>query len=61
MLYIQVRDLSSALNKAVQLGGAITTEPFDIPDGPTPVDLTIASFEHPFLAEFPISSVHDQP
>lgn len=34
-LYVQVRDLKSALEKAEQLGGKKTAEPFDVPNGPT--------------------------
>jgi uncharacterized protein len=34
-LYVQVRDLRASLDQAVRLGGAITAEPFDVPDGPT--------------------------
>lgn len=34
-LYIQVRDLASSLDQAVELGGTALTEPFGVPDGPT--------------------------
>lgn len=34
-LYVQVRDLKEALAKAVELGGSVVAEPFDVPDGPT--------------------------
>jgi len=34
-LYVQVRDLRESLDKAAELGGAITSEPFDVPGGPT--------------------------
>jgi uncharacterized protein len=34
-LYVQVRDLRAALTLAVELGGRLVAEPFDIPDGPT--------------------------
>jgi uncharacterized protein len=34
-LYVQVRDLRASLTRAVELGGTIVTEPFDIPGGPT--------------------------
>lgn len=34
-LYIQVRDLKTSINKAVELGGRATFEPFDVPGGPT--------------------------
>ncbi|HZN15209.1 MAG TPA: VOC family protein [Acidimicrobiales bacterium] len=34
-LYIQVRDLRESLDRAVELGGAITLEPVDVPGGPT--------------------------
>lgn len=40
VLYIQVRDLTAALERAVRLGGTITTEPFDVPDGPTLAAIT---------------------
>jgi uncharacterized protein len=35
VLYVQVRDLPASLARAVQLGGQLVTEPFDVPDGPT--------------------------
>jgi predicted enzyme related to lactoylglutathione lyase len=34
-LYIQVRDLRTSLTLAAELGGAVITEPFDLPDAPT--------------------------
>ena len=34
-LYVQVRDLTTALARAVDLGGTALTEPFDVPGGPT--------------------------
>ena len=34
-LYVQVRDLRASLALAVELGGRIVAEPFDIPQGPT--------------------------
>lgn len=34
-LYIQVRDLRASIDKAVELGGSVVLEPFDVPDGPT--------------------------
>ena len=34
-IYVQVRNLRASLDQAVELGGAITTEPFDVPGGPT--------------------------
>jgi len=34
-LYIQVRDLRASMAQAEQLGGAILSQPFDVPDGPT--------------------------
>jgi len=34
-LYIQVRDIRASLERAVQLGGTLVAEPFDLPDGPT--------------------------
>lgn len=39
-LYIQVRDLRSSLDRAVELGGRITLEPFDVPGGPTIAGIT---------------------
>jgi len=41
-LYVQVRDLRTSLAMAVELGGRIVAEPFDIPDGPT-----LAAIEDP--------------
>ena len=35
LLYVQVRDLRASLARAGQLGGAVVTEPFDVPNGPT--------------------------
>jgi hypothetical protein len=34
-LYIQVRDLRESIERAVELGGTIVSEPFDVPGGPT--------------------------
>jgi predicted enzyme related to lactoylglutathione lyase len=34
-LYIQVRDLRASLERAAQLGGAVLSQPFDVPNGPT--------------------------
>lgn len=34
-LYVQVRDLRASLELAVELGGRIVAEPFDVPGGPT--------------------------
>jgi predicted enzyme related to lactoylglutathione lyase len=34
-LYVQVRDLRAALDRARELGGSIVMEPFDVPGGPT--------------------------
>lgn len=34
-IYVQVRDLGTALAKAEQLGGKKTADPFDVPNGPT--------------------------
>ena len=39
-LYVQVRDLRESLDRAVELGGAITLEPMDIPGGPTIAGIT---------------------
>lgn len=35
VLYIQVRDLRESMERAAALGGKVTREPFDIPNGPT--------------------------
>ncbi len=34
-LYIQVRDLRASLERTPDLGGAVLSQPFDIPGGPT--------------------------
>ena len=34
-LYIQVRDLRESLDRARELGGTVTREPWDVPNGPT--------------------------
>jgi hypothetical protein len=34
-VYVAVPDLQAALDKAVELGGQIATQPMDVPDGPT--------------------------
>lgn len=34
-LYVQVRDLRTALDQARSLGGTVTLEPFDVPGGPS--------------------------
>jgi predicted enzyme related to lactoylglutathione lyase len=39
-LYVQVRDLRASMTKAVELGGAIVAEPFDVPNGPTIAGIT---------------------
>jgi predicted enzyme related to lactoylglutathione lyase len=39
-LSIQVRDLAASLAKAEQLGGRITLQPRDIPNGPTVAGIT---------------------
>lgn len=41
-LYVQVRDLRASLRQAEELGGRVTMEPFDLPDGPT-----LAAIEDP--------------
>jgi len=33
-LYVQVRDVGDSLERAQQLGGRVTIEPFDVPGGP---------------------------
>jgi predicted enzyme related to lactoylglutathione lyase len=35
VLYVQVRHLRESLDRAAALGGRVTMEPFDVPDGPT--------------------------
>jgi len=35
VLYVQVRDLRESLDRAVELGGTLVTQPFDVPGGPT--------------------------
>ena len=32
-LYVQVRDVAAAQQQAVELGGSVTIEPFDVPGG----------------------------
>ena len=39
-LYVQVRDLRASQARAVELGGAATFEPFDVPGGPTIAGIT---------------------
>jgi predicted enzyme related to lactoylglutathione lyase len=34
-LYVQVRDLRATLQRAVELGGTVVAEPFDLPGRPT--------------------------
>jgi predicted enzyme related to lactoylglutathione lyase len=34
-LYVQVRDLTASLVAVADLGGAVQTQPFDVPGGPT--------------------------
>jgi uncharacterized protein len=40
VLYVQVRSLRESMDKAAQLGGTVTSEPFDVPDGPTLAAIT---------------------
>jgi hypothetical protein len=40
VLYIQVRSLRESLDRAAELGGAVTREPFDLPNGPTLAGIT---------------------
>ena len=40
VLYIQVRDLRTSLDRAAELGGAIVAEPRDLPNGPTIAGIT---------------------
>jgi predicted enzyme related to lactoylglutathione lyase len=35
ILYVQVRDLRSSLEKTETLGGNVVSQPFDVPNGPT--------------------------
>jgi predicted enzyme related to lactoylglutathione lyase len=35
VLYVQVRDIKESLVRAVELGGAKVSDPFDVPGGPT--------------------------
>jgi hypothetical protein len=39
-LYIQVRDLRESMHRARDLGGAVVSEPFDVPGGPTIAGIT---------------------
>lgn len=39
-LYVQVRDMRESLDRAVELGGAVIAEPFDVPGGPTLAGIT---------------------
>ena len=39
-LYVQVKDLRETLDRAAELGGAITAEPFDLPNTPTLAAIT---------------------
>jgi predicted enzyme related to lactoylglutathione lyase len=39
-LYVQVRNLRDSLARTAELGGAVTFEPFDIPNGPTIAGIT---------------------
>ena len=39
-LYVQVRNLRESMQRAVELGGAVTMEPFDVPNGPTIAGIT---------------------
>ncbi len=34
-LYIQVRDMRASMEQAISLGGQVSSEPFDVPGGPT--------------------------
>ncbi len=40
VLYVQVGDLAATLVRASALGGHVTAEPFDLPDGPTVAFIT---------------------
>jgi predicted enzyme related to lactoylglutathione lyase len=39
-LYVQVRDLRTSLDRAVELGATVLAEPFDVPGGPTLAAIT---------------------
>jgi uncharacterized protein len=39
-LYVQVRNLRETMAKATSLGGAVVSEPFDVPGGPTLAPIT---------------------
>jgi predicted enzyme related to lactoylglutathione lyase len=39
-LYVQVRDLGASVARAVELGGTVTLERFDIPDGASLAGIT---------------------
>lgn len=39
-LFVQVRNLRESLDRAVELGGAITMEPIDLPNAPTIAGIT---------------------
>ena len=39
-LYVQVRDLSESLARAVELGGAVVLDRLDVPNGPTLAAIT---------------------
>jgi predicted enzyme related to lactoylglutathione lyase len=39
-LYIQVADLRASMQRAKELGGAVLSEPFDVPGGPTIAGIT---------------------
>lgn len=34
-LYVQVRDIAASLARVQELGGAVDSQPFDVPGGPT--------------------------
>lgn len=40
VLYVQVGDIGATLVRATELGGRVTTQPFDLPDGPTVAFIT---------------------
>jgi len=40
VLYVQVADLRASMAKAVDLGGTVVAEPFDVPGGPTLAGIT---------------------
>lgn len=40
VLYVQVQELRATLERAAQIGGQVTADPFDLPDGRTVAFIT---------------------